>query len=105
MKILLTAFDPFGGASVNPAWEAVSRVREDLPGIALRKLLVPTVFAESGALVNRTANEWGAEAVICVGQAGGQLQHPPLAVLFGHRIRINLIKSVQRMGQGQVILL
>ena len=76
MKILLTAFDPFGGASVNPAWEAVSRVREDLPGIALRKLLVPTVFAESGALVNRTANEWGAEAVICVGHAGaGGHQH------------------------------
>lgn len=84
MKILLTAFDPFGGASVNPAWEAVSRVREDLPGIVLRKLLVPTVFAESGALVNRTANEWGAGAVICVGQAGGRYEVTP------ERVAINI---------------
>lgn len=29
MKILLTAFDPFGGATVNPAWEVVSRLKED----------------------------------------------------------------------------
>ena len=84
MKILLTAFDPFGGASVNPAWEAVSRVREELPGVMLRKLMVPTVFARSGALVNQTANGWGADAVICVGQAGGRFEITP------ERVAINL---------------
>ena len=27
MKIVLTGFDPFGGESVNPAWEAVKLVK------------------------------------------------------------------------------
>ena len=27
MKILLTGFDPFGGETVNPSYEAVRRVR------------------------------------------------------------------------------
>ncbi|MGI5893668.1 MAG: pyroglutamyl-peptidase I [Candidatus Merdivicinus sp.] len=72
VKILLTAFNPFGGASVNPSWEAVSRVSEEMDGIVLKKLLVPTIFGESGDIVNATANEWDANAIICVGQAGGR---------------------------------
>ena len=26
-KLLITGFDPFGGASINPAWEAVKLLR------------------------------------------------------------------------------
>ena len=32
MKILLTGFDPFGGEKVNPAWEAVKQVRDEIKG-------------------------------------------------------------------------
>ena len=39
MKILLTAFDPFGGATVNPAWEVVSRLKEDWGVHTVKKLL------------------------------------------------------------------
>ena len=74
MKILLTAFDPFGGATVNPAWEVVSRLKEDWSVHTVKKLLVPTVFGEAEALVNGTAAQWGADAVICVGQAGGRFE-------------------------------
>ena len=74
MKILLTAFDPFGGATVNPAWEVVSRLKEDWGVHTVKKLLVPTVFGEAEALVNGTAAQWGADAVICVGQAGGRFE-------------------------------
>ncbi len=84
MKILLTAFDPFGGASVNPAWEVVSRLKEDWSGHEIRKLLVPTVFGAAEALVNGMAAQWQADAVICVGQAGGRFE-----VCF-ERVAINL---------------
>ncbi|HBN97653.1 MAG TPA: pyroglutamyl-peptidase I, partial [Firmicutes bacterium] len=36
MKVLLTGFDPFGGESINPAWEVVKKVSaEKLEGITL----------------------------------------------------------------------
>ena len=84
MKILLTAFDPFGGATVNPAWEVVSRLKEDWSVHTVKKLLVPTVFGEAEALVNGTAAQWGADAVICVGQAGGRFE------LTFERVAINM---------------
>ena len=67
MEILLTAFDPFGGASTNPSWQAVSRVREDWDGAHLTRLLVPTVFGEAERLVLKKAEEISADAILCVG--------------------------------------
>lgn len=71
MKILLTAFDPFGGASINPAWEAVSRVADRIGPAEVHKLMVPTVFGKAENAVNSLADQLDADAVICVGQAGG----------------------------------
>ena len=47
MKILLTAFDPFGGEPVNPALEAVRLVPARIGNIEVLKLEVPTVFGKS----------------------------------------------------------
>lgn len=44
MKILLTGFDPFGGDTINPAWEAVKLVSDQIDDIEVVKLEVPTVF-------------------------------------------------------------
>ncbi len=84
MEILLTAFDPFGGASTNPSWQAVSRVREDWDGAHLTRLLVPTVFGEAERLVLKKAEEISADAILCVGQAGGRYG------LSVERVAINL---------------
>ena len=46
MKLLLTAFDPFGGSPINPALEAVKLVGE-VAGVQIVKLEVPTVFGKS----------------------------------------------------------
>ena len=48
-RVLLTGFTPFGGETVNPALEAVKRVR--CPEAELRILEVPTVFGDSARLV------------------------------------------------------
>ena len=47
MKLLLTAFDPFGGDKVNPALEAVKLVSEKVGNVEVVKLEVPTVFRKS----------------------------------------------------------
>ncbi|MBQ4506724.1 MAG: pyroglutamyl-peptidase I [Firmicutes bacterium] len=71
-KLLLTGFDPFGGESVNPAWEAVSRVSDRVGDFEITKLMVPTVFGKAGETVSKKADEIGADVVLCVGQAGGR---------------------------------
>lgn len=47
MKILLTAFEPFGGEKINPAMEAVKLVRNEILGAEIVKCYVPVVFKKS----------------------------------------------------------
>ena len=43
MKILITGFDPFGGETVNPAYEAVKLLPDTIAGAEIIKLEVPPV--------------------------------------------------------------
>ena len=71
-KMLITGFAPFGGADVNPSWQAVSRLPDRVDDFELCKLEIPTVFAEAAAMVLEKAREIGADVVISVGMAGGR---------------------------------
>lgn len=84
MKLLLTAFDPFGGSSVNPAQEAVKLVADIVAGVAVMKLVVPTVFGRSIDVVADAMKKWKPDAVLCIGQAGGRYELTP------ERVAINL---------------
>ena len=83
-KLLITGFEPFGGAAVNPAWEAVKRLPERIGDYELMKLQIPTAFGEAAQLVLSWAESWKPDAVIAVGQAGGRSAVTP------ERIGINL---------------
>ena len=84
MKLLLTAFDPFGGSSVNPAQEAVKLVANRIAGVEVIKLEVPTVFGKSVEVVVAAMEKIKPDAVLCIGQAGGRYDLTP------ERIAINL---------------
>lgn len=71
MKILLTAFDPFGGEKINPALEAVKAVRAP-EGVELVKLKVPTVFWKSIDTVLEAMRREKPDAVFSIGLAGGR---------------------------------
>lgn len=47
MKILITGFEPFGGESINPAYEAVKLLPDTVCGAQIVKLEVPTVFGKA----------------------------------------------------------
>ncbi|HBA0887613.1 TPA: pyroglutamyl-peptidase I, partial [Enterococcus faecium] len=47
MKVLVTGFDPFGGDKVNPAYEAVKKMPDEISGAEIIKVEVPTVFEKS----------------------------------------------------------
>lgn len=72
MKLLLAAFEPFGGEQINPAWEAVKGLPEQIGTITIEKLLVPTVFGASLTLVSAKIKELCPDIVVCVGQAKGR---------------------------------
>ena len=84
MKLLLTAFDPFGGEKVNPAQEAVKKVADIIGGIEIVKLEVPTVFYKSIAVVKTEMDRIKPDAVLCIGQAGGRFDVTP------ERVAINI---------------
>lgn len=72
MKVLITGFDPFGGEAINPAWEAVNALPDEINGIEVIKVQIPTVFKKSAQKLFETIDVVKPNAVICVGQAGGR---------------------------------
>ena len=43
-KVLITGFDPFGGEKINPAYEAVKLLPDEIGGAKIVKKEIPTVF-------------------------------------------------------------
>lgn len=84
MKILITAFDPFGGAKINPALEAVKLLPKQMGDIEIVTLEVPTIFKKSIQTVVKAVEGEKPNAVLCVGQAGGRFGLTP------ERIAINI---------------
>lgn len=76
-KLLVTGFDPFGGQSVNPAWEAVSELPDVIGNYAVMKLQVPTVYGLAAPTALKTAEELKPDAIVCIGQAGGRPKVTP----------------------------
>lgn len=74
MKILITGFDPFGGEKINPAWEAVRALPDNIDGIEVVKLQIPTVFKKSAKKLFENIDSVKPDVVICVGQAGGRYE-------------------------------
>ena len=71
--VLMTAFEPFGGETINPSWEAVRALEGKKIGgatIVIRQL--PVVFSEVLNVLNQALEEVKPDAVVSVGQAGGR---------------------------------
>ena len=71
-KLLITGFDPFGGESINPAWEAVKCLPDAVGEWELTKMEIPTVFGAASREVLDAAQELLPDAILCIGQAGGR---------------------------------
>lgn len=87
IKILMTAFDPFGGEHENPAAETLRLLPDTIADAQLLRLELPTVFSASGVLLEQALEEHRPDAVLCVGQAGGR------AAVTPERVAINLMDA------------
>lgn len=84
MKILITAFDPFGGEKINPALEVVKLMKDEIQGAKIIKLVVPTVFVKSIDKTIEAIKIEKPDVVVCIGQADGRFAITP------ERVAINI---------------
>lgn len=87
MKILITGFDPFGGESVNPAYEAVKLLPDQIGGHEIVKLEIPTVFRKAPKVIEQTMEKVHPDAVVSIGQAGG------ISSIHVERVAVNLLDA------------
>ena len=78
--LLITGFEPFGGETVNPSWEAVRRLPDTVGDRTVHKLEIPVVYEAAGERVLAEAGRIHPDVILCTGQAGGRSGVTPEAV-------------------------
>ncbi len=87
MKVLVTGFEPFGGEKINPSWEAVKALPDELDGATLMKVRLPVSFKGVREILPRLIVKERPDIVLLTGQAGGR---PNVTV---ERVAINVMDS------------
>lgn len=71
--VLVTAFEPFGGESLNPSWEAVHALDgKTLGGARIVARQLPVVFSDVLGVLYAAMDEVQPDLILSVGQAGGR---------------------------------
>ena len=84
-RVLVTGFEPFGGASLNPSQLLVEKLaKENFPGVDLATVILPVEFDRAAELLLSTIKEISPKVVICFGQAEGR------SFITPEKIAINL---------------
>lgn len=84
MRVLVTGFDSFGGESINPSWEAVKLLPDEIHGAKIIKKQLPTEFIAGEKELLSALERAEPSLVICTGQAAGR------AAVSIERVAINL---------------
>lgn len=89
-KVLLTGFEPFGNATLNPSAEIVKKISGD----NIVTAILPVSYAESAKQLLALIEEHNPDVVICLGQAEGRKEITP------ERVAINLDDARLPDNQG-----
>ena len=93
--VLLTGFDPFGGATINPSWEAARALDGwSGPGFTVRARVLPCEFGRANDVLRDAVAEVRPDVVIAVGQAGGRSE------ISLERVAINMDDASIRDNAG-----
>ncbi|AUD63158.1 pyroglutamyl-peptidase I [Tenericutes bacterium MO-XQ] len=70
-KVLITGFTPFAGEKINPSYEAVKQLADEILGFEIIKKEIETSFDSSIEQLDSYIEKNSPSIVILVGQAGG----------------------------------
>jgi pyroglutamyl-peptidase len=98
-SVLLTGFEPFAGASLNPSEQIVNALKaRQIEGVELHTAVLPVVFTESSELLRHLIKLHKPDVVICLGQAEGRRE------ISFERVAINLDDARLADNAGRVVL-
>ena len=98
-RVLLTGFEPFAGASLNPSEQIVNALKaSQIEGVELHTAVLPVVFTESSELLRHLIKLHKPDVVICLGQAEGRRE------ISFERVAINLDDARLADNAGRVVL-
>ena len=84
-KLLITGFEPFGGESINPSWEAVRTLPDRIGCYELIKARIPVEFGRAAEYTAEMAGKYSPDVIICTGEAGGRSGLTPEMVAINLR--------------------
>lgn len=95
MKVLISAFEPFGGESLNPSSLILEQLPDALGAINIIKVLLPVTFYGASKLLSQMIDTHEPDFVVSLGQAGGR------SALTIEKIGINLNEAPIPDNAGQ----
>lgn len=93
-RILITGFEPFGGESINPSYEAIKKIDSHHLACEIHMLELPVVFYESSRIIIDKVHDLEPDVVVMVGQAGGRKE------ISIERVAINIDDSMTPDNKG-----
>lgn len=96
MKILVTAFEPFGGNVLNSSWEVAKLLPNHIGSLVIVKEMLPVDFMSAGEKLRSLIELHLPDVVLSLGQS------PKYAGLSIERVALNLMDSVKPDNDGHV---
>ncbi|WP_313686853.1 pyroglutamyl-peptidase I [Pantoea sp.] len=94
--VLMTAFEPFEGESINPSWEAVrSFDGKVIDGARVVARQLPVAYSRCGAVLIQALEALQPDRILCIGQAGGRSE------ITVERVAINIDDARIPDNEGQ----
>lgn len=94
--VLVTGFEPFGGANLNPSQLVVERLAAGAVSVPIRTAVLPVEYSASARSLLALIEEHQPRAVVCLGQAEGRSE------LSFERVAVNLNDSRAADNSGVV---
>lgn len=89
MKILLTAFEPFGGNELNSSWEVAVLLPDTIANCEIVKEKLPVDFHTAGDCLRSCIERHSPDVVVCLGQSR---KYEGISV---ERVALNLMDSIK----------
>ena len=94
MKILVSAFEPFGGEKINASLESVKLTKNSVLGSEIKKIILPVVFGKAIQKLDEETEMFQPDIIIATGEAGGR------AKISVERVAININDSLTKDNTG-----